>query len=757
MAKKIVDDAGLVTLVQGLIEECKSVNTEQSGKRRRAIDYYNGVMLDVPSEEGRSSIVTREVRSTIKKILPSIMRVVFGSDKLADYKPVGEGDEEGAESATLYVNNVVVPESGAEDAVYDAVHSALLLDEGVLTWWWEEKRRVSVTYHSGITAEELQVLEGDSDVEVLETEEYEDQLPDQTSIAFYRVRLKRNLTDRVVRISAVAVEDFGIHPDATSEDDAAICYQRMRRTRSDLIADGYDRDIIEALPAEQHSIKNETDVLARDNDVSFLSTGGTVDAPSLDMIEVYRCFVRVDMDGDGIAELREVHYVEGYQDAFLFNDYADEVRFAIVVAERVPHSPRGVSVFDDVQDLQRLNTVLTRQGLDNLYQHNNPQPIFADGDVVNPSSVTSPHFGEPIKMRKGAQPVTYNVVPFVADKSALMADRVKQEIVDRTGISSASSALDPNALQDVREQGVNMISDAASAQAWMMVRAMAKGGLRRMFRGVLRLVVQNQDKPRLVRLSDKWVSFDPRSWNADMDCTVNVGLGTGTRERDMQAVQLIAGMQRQILEGFGPANPLVDAEKLYNTLDESVKAAGLVVTDKFFNRPQPGQGLQPPQQGPSLEQVKLQNRMALEQQKMAAQRDKEAAQAEADIAVKQAEMAKEERQFALDAERQRIDNEFKREIEREKIASAERIAAAKLQHDLLLEQMRNGVDTLAVDAATGEVGPSALMQHVMAQTEMLRALQQTLAAPKQVSFVKDEFGNNIGGTVQSVMPSEAIN
>jgi hypothetical protein len=135
-----------------------------------------------------------------------------------------------------------------------------------------------------------------------------------------------------------------------------------------------------------------------------------------------------------------------------------------------------------------------------------------------------------------------------------MMDKADATIVDRTGISSASAGLDPMALQNVTAAGVNMVSDAASAQAWCMVREMARGGIRRAFKGLLKLTIQHQDKPRTVRMNDKWVDIDPRPWNADMDCEVNVGLGTGTRERDMQALMIVSGIQEKVLAAYGPNN-----------------------------------------------------------------------------------------------------------------------------------------------------------------------------------------------------------
>jgi hypothetical protein len=82
-----------------------------------------------------------------------------------------------------------------------------------------------------------------------------------------------------------------------------------------------------------------------------------------------------------------------------------------------------------------------------------------------------------------------------------------------------------------------MIEAQGIGQTELIVRTLAHG-LKRVFKGLLKLTIQHQDKPRTIRLRNEWVTVDPRTWNADMDATVNTGLGAGTRERDMMMMQM---------------------------------------------------------------------------------------------------------------------------------------------------------------------------------------------------------------------------
>jgi hypothetical protein len=723
-----------------LLEDCENAAPMRRQKRQKALDYFRGEMsAHVPSDEGRSKITSRDVRAVIKKVVPALKRTIMGSDQVVEYKPIGEGDEANAKAATQYVNKHVVRAAKIEDAISDAITSSLLLDEGVLTWWHEDKKRIAVTYHSGLSEAEIAALQADPDAELLMQEPYEVDINGMPE-TMYRVRVKRTITESLICTKAVPLEDMLIHPQSTSEDDAPLIGHIMRVSRSDLVAMGYDRELVDDLPTRQFDMSHDIERESRNpEDFDGLFMGNGMDG-AVEEIEIHRLFVRVDTDDDGIAELREVHFIANASESggnrILFDDYADEVNYAILVAERVMHSWQGVSLYDDVGELQTLKTVLTRQLLDNLYASNNPQPSYQSGTVLNPEAITSPEFGAPIVTKSGVSPgdaVLWRNVPFFAEKTLPMLAKIDADIVDRTGITSAAGGLDPNAMQNVREQGINMISDAAAAQAWCMVREMTRGGLNRFFRGVLKLVIQHQDKPKALQISGDWVQFDPRSWNADMDCEVNVGLGTGTRERDMQALMVVSGLQEKVIQAFGPENPFVGATELHNTMIRIAETAGLSTPSMFFREPQEGEPLvkPPPAQGPAPEQMKAEFQMQLEQVKAQAAQDKEAAQAEADVVVanREAQIKAVETQAKADMDAAQTSM---------KMAFDEKTHQDKMQLEWAKFNAQFGGEQGNLDPATGQRGMSqveVLSQTMQAMMNSLAQTQALLSAPKRKTAI----------------------
>ena len=71
---------------------------------------------------------------------------------------------------------------------------------------------------------------------------------------------------------------------------------------------------------------------------------------------------------------------------------------------------------------------------------------------------------------------------------------------------------------------MNATVKGAEQRLELMARMFASG-FKRMMRGILKVVITHQDRERMIRLRNEWVPVDPRVWDSNMDCTVNVGLG----------------------------------------------------------------------------------------------------------------------------------------------------------------------------------------------------------------------------------------
>jgi hypothetical protein len=732
-----MDEGRFASTISDLITDCENYREERSADRIQAMQYYDGKMHDVPSEEGRSRVVSRDVRAAIKKVLPSVVRTILGNDKVVEFEPVSEGDEAAAEQASDYMNYVVLPESDGREAIQDAMHDALLLRNGVIRWWHDERQVIKVTHHTGlddmafaqiVAADDVQVLEHSPRLETVQVVDPMTGQPAQMQVPVHDVKVKRAEPVRKIRMAAVPLEKFLIHPDAIDLDDALLVGIGERLRRADLIAMGYDRDTIDALPEASLDLEAEEERLQRRREYAEQ----VVTERMLQEVDYYEVYVRIDKDDDGVAELRRVVLAGGTgQEHILEDDYWDEVPFADIACERRPHQWEGASVADDVQEIQRVKTVLLRQTLDNLYWQNMAQPAVQEGAIENPESVLNPQFGLPIRIKRGVaigDALQYNRVPFFAEQSFSMLGYLDNEAADRTGINDASSGMAPDALQNTTAKASAMIEAQGIGQTELIVRTLAHG-LKRVFKGLLKLVIQHQDKPRSIRLRDKWVQFDPRSWDANMDATVNVGLGAGTRERDMMMMSQIIGLQERLYAALGADNPFVKPDNLHRALVGMTAAAGIKSPDMYFTAPDPQDIARREQEAkakPTPEQEKAQSTMQIEQMKAQLAMQMKQAELDADMQAKQADM-----QVQTNKERAQMDADLQvkmAEMEKDAIARREQLEADAIKQEQLAnlerEKMAQARDLKLLELA--QQRELALMGH---QAKSDLAAMNILAKP----------------------------
>lgn len=729
----------LISQIGAMVDDCESYRDELSASRTKAIEYYDGTRPGIPKgEENMSRVVSRDVRAAVKKILPSVIRTILGNDEVVEYSPLGQGDEEKAAQATDYVNYIILPESGGYQAIHDAVHDALRLRNGAIKWWWEKKAYNRVSSNTGLDDDAFAELVSDPSVVVLEHTERVEQVGD-AEVRTHDLKIRREEVREKARVACLPMDEFLIHPDALTVEDSPIVGHKCKMTRSDLVAMGYDREQVKMLPV---NAKEDEEEAARRPDAYEM--GETDGDEALQEVDYYELYVRTDMDGDGIAELRRMCFGGAITTkGLLADDECDEVQMCTIAAERKPHQWEGVSIADDVMEIQDVKTALFRQTLNNLYWQNMPQPIYQDG-MVDLDSVVNPAFGKPIKVKQGkavAEALDYNRVPFMAKESFAMLEYLDNEMTDRTGISDASSGMAPDALQNMTAKASAMIEAAGIGQTEMIVRNIAND-LKALFRGLLRLIIKHQDKPRTVRLRDEWVDYDPRQWNAGMDATVNTGLGAGTRERDMMMMQVVLATQEKILAGLGPDNPFVKPDNLYNAFAKMIEAAGLKSPDMYITEPNPQEveaRLKALREKPDPETQKLQAQMQLEQQKMAANRDKEMAQMQADIEVKKVDLGIERERLAQEKELKLMELQQQREIELAKLGMTEGSAGIVHRENALLDTSQRLADA---------------MQAMASATALLQQIHAAQTAPKRV--LRDPETNDVIG-VEPILEPQTVN
>ena len=659
------------------------IDDDIGGNRALATEYYYGLPFG-NEEDGRSQVVSMDVRDTVQGILPSLMRIFFGPERVVEFAPQGPEDIASAEQATDYVDFIFKRDNPGFKILHSAFKDALVRKCGIVKYWWDESVEVKAESFSMLDEQTMMFLTQDPDIEISAVREYPIPGMAEQNLAqgimtpppmMYDVEIKRRIKSGKVKIEALPPEEFLIDRRAKSIDEATFVGHRTMKTVSDLVAMGYDYDEMVEVAGNGNDFDNNEEYTAR-NPFAVISTANNGD-PSSKSVLYIEGYLKVDFDGDGIAEMRRICTV-GTGNKVMRNEIVAERQFADFCPDPEPHTFFGMCPADVVMDIQRIKSSVQRGILDSLAQAINPRTAIVEGQA-NMEDVLNTEVGAVIRMRAPGmvQPFT---TPFVGQAAFPMLDYLDDIKQTRTGISKAASGLDADALQSTTKAAVSATVNAAHQHIEMIARTFAETGLRKLFTGILKLVIENQDKERMIRLRNTFVPIDPRSWDANMDVIVNVGVGDGTLEDKINILNQVAMRQEMILKETGVNNPVVSLPQYTNTLAKLLQLAGIKDSQNYFNElPVDFQLPEPPPPKPTPEEVLAQV---------------QAQAIQADIEKKAAELDLERQKMIMsdDRERDRIEQDgILRRYELElkygvQIQSAEINAAMNKDRELIRQQ-----------------------------------------------------------------------
>lgn len=615
------------------------LDTETIEQRTKALEYYlrNPYGNEV---EGRSQIVTGEVAEAIDGALPQLIRTFTTTEDIVYFEPKSPGDEESAKQATDYCNWVFYRENDGLIILHNWFKDALLQKTGIVKSYWDERVDVRKEEYKNLSEDELALLLSDQSLKVVKQEieytEQQDMMGNIIQIPSYEVYVQRTEESGQVKIENIPPEEFLIAKSARNVEESVFVAHRRLLPRSDLIAMGYDKDIVDDLPT-YNDLEFSEERVARFPDGEQPDQNTSLDF-SMQTLEVYECYIRIDEDEDGIAELRRIVYCGS---EILEDEECDYVPFHSICPIPIPHKFIGQSLADRVMDIQLEKSTITRQSLDNMYLTNNARIGAVDGQV-NMDDLLNATPGGIIRI-KNPNALVPLTVQSVFGQAMPMLEYLDQVQAKRTGVNEAQQGLDPDVLSNVTAAAVAAMMKSNSGKLELIARIFAETGVKSLFKGILHLMTKYQNKPKIIRMRGQYATFDPRTWANEYDISVNVGLGSGDREQKLTMLQMVLAKQEQIIQQYGPANPLVSVGQYRNTLAKFIEAAGFKDASEFMNEITPEQNAALSQPQPPSPDAQAQVA------EMLAQVEREKTQAKAQI-----DAAK------LDLERQTLEAEYTR-------------------------------------------------------------------------------------------------
>ena len=655
----MMSEDDIKAIIAGEMSNCS--NDELVNAKRDAMAYFDGSLPAPSGIMGRSSVVSTDVADAVEWLLPNIVESLTG--KAVKFQPMSAQDEDQAELETDLTHFAFSEDNNGYLNLYEAAKDALLTGVGIWKIYFDDTPERVVERYAGIDENQLQALLADPMMEVTEIERSE---TDGTAVTAARITRQGK-----VRVEAVPAEEFRVSDDADSLDlkEARFCAHTVRRTASDLLASGYDPEIIEE--ASHDHLERELDNYQTISDLD----------DSQKLIVVTEAYLEMDINEDGIGEMCKVTFVgESNPSHILDIEEIAEIPFVAMSAIPVPHRFKGTSVYDRLKQVQDTKTAVLRSTLDSFYQSVNRIKVVQEG-AVNLDDLLVNRPGGIIRA-KGMNAVQELGGTFFGGEALQLLQYADTQKDSRVGVSP-DMAGQSNLVNQESAHGVERLQSAKEMLVGLMIRSIAETGIRPAYRLIRDLMVRYQNASVPYKFRGQWMNVDPSTWGDRSRMTVCVGTGAADDEQKMMGLQQLLGIQQQMMQD--PAQNLVDYTKIYNTLDTMSTIGDLGEAEKYFYNPNSEEGQQFGQQ--KQQQVQQNQQMQMQQQQQQLEMQQAALQAQMQVA--QAEQTKAQATLQNGQMKEQI-NAMKAQHtqELEQLKTALQAAKDSKQNDFQIQQLK---------------------------------------------------------------------
>jgi len=621
------------------------VRAEQAAAIRQYYLRPNG-----KEREGYSQSQTSETRDAIEQMLPIVVDMFIQPESPVVFKPRSAGDLAQAQQETALVNHVIYTQNEGAMLFVRWFKEALLLKNGYVKVFWDEKVNDRIEKYKGLTLEEYQrtLAELDERDEVVKVKERFDK---KTLEPLFDCEIRVVNGDPQVKLMVCPSSRVLVTPEHNdvSLANARWCCHYELRTKSDLIVDGYSKSLVEDIPA---MTAEDMDKLSERYIADAGGVYGTANGDvSRDLVVVYEHYMRADRNGDGKAELLQIIIAGSATNGKVLS--VQEVDFVPIIAATPfvqPHEHYGLALADLTRSFQDTNTHILRQMLDNINLTNNPMLYVNTAAVKNPEALAKARLGGLLLGTQDTMPVTPVTVPFTAAQSFQVLQELNLRMERSTGLSEAATGLNAEALA----QSTNLVGAMALSQAQMRARMVAttfaESGVKELVLRVRELVMKHMEGEEVVQVSGQDIPVSPRSWIRNRAAQVRIGLGSVQKAERVGILQNLIALQEKVFAAQGSLDgPLLNHQNVYNVLSEVASLTGTQGQDRYFSNPQPF--LEAKAQQPDEPQP-IDTALELEAAKVTAKTQKDAADIELErekIDLMRRELDLKEKELALKA------------------------------------------------------------------------------------------------------------
>jgi hypothetical protein len=578
-------DPQLVALLSQAKEQAAIYNGEFMEENTKYLSAYLGEKEgEFAGIENQSSVVSTDIADVIEADMPSLMRIFYGSGDVVTFQSNTENPAEvqEAEEKTKYVNWVLRNQPESFMMWHSWLKDAEIQKNGVVKYFVDEQKEVDEVRFTGVDFDELStIVESLNDPAVIKSEITSQE---ETSEGVWDLTFKVTRETKKICVLNIPPESFLISRNATGIDDAELVGDRVRKTRGELLAEGFKRDLIDQLSTvDEEENRNSNIKAVRNRDQGGNNPDGTINNWASQYVEITDLYVKIDFDGDGIAERRHV-MISGNK--ILINEYFNHVPYASLSAILMPHKAIGRSRAEITYPTQLQKTALVRGMNDNIYMVNNPRNVVhPDVDLddmltVRTNGIIRMDDETTVLPQQAVFPLQ---IPYIGDRTLQVIQYVDQARAQTTGALLPNQGLDADKISSETATRFNGIKDSSDAKIELIARNYAETGVRKLYEGIAWLASRFQDTQTEIMVLGKQLTVNPTQWKSNHHIQTNVGLGAGNNEKSVESLQGLYQIQSLLKS---QQSPLVDDKDIYNTLARITDGLGFPRTNEFFNNPE---------------------------------------------------------------------------------------------------------------------------------------------------------------------------
>lgn len=593
--KEAVSDEQLINLIESGIQNSTGdwLNSSDLAKERLKATYeYAGVADSHLMPQGVSTIVDTSTTEVVEAYTAILCDLFLSNQRIARFVPYDEtpGGFKAAKDAAAVTNYCIFKKNNGWEMLQQWMKSSLLWKNSVIRWDYVEDYEYVFEEYEQISQAKLDELLSDDSIEVVGDLEFDNVATrdeatgeDEVELMYLNVRVRKTINKSRVKLELIPPENFRISRDATCIEDAQFVGIQTDMTRSEIrkywpeasdTVDNWDElgDNQSWLGASKYS----QDVSARKQVTGQEYYQGSTQQQLLPLeanreVTVTECWIRVDRDGDGIAELKRFIIIGTH---ILYEEDAESIPLSSIVPIDIPHEYYGLSMADFARSSTLASTAILRGFVENTYL-TNYSPKLADPNVVDFSALQNmkpkqiiPTNGSPNGAVQALAPETISTgtVPLLTHLQL-----IKEQA---TGMSKAAQGLnDALYVSGNSEQKLSAVQSAAQKRIQHIARRFAETGFKRLIAGVYETMHKHMKGKIKYNLDGVYGEVDMNALPSKMDVEIFLDIGENSNSTMIQKLSKVGAEVLPALnqQGAGmvikPEAPAVLATKLLEAMN----------------------------------------------------------------------------------------------------------------------------------------------------------------------------------------------